>query len=200
MMTRDQFVEYLEWEDTPYDCLSGEELYGYLTGLALFTRQPDDKAILEGLWREDGWKPPNFHQHAEAEAFFWAQRDQVAANLAKGVCEIEMTVGVHCADWAQGMLFALELFEKEWAEFLRSDKAWLARPIRAFEKVDLNDRESLIDRLSAHENLPSHVIAIYRHLRGLLFEMSDGLLLPKVGRNDPCLCGSGSKYKKCHGR
>jgi len=23
---------------------------------------------------------------------------------------------------------------------------------------------------------------------------------PKVGRNDPCPCGSGSKYKKCHGK
>jgi preprotein translocase subunit SecA len=22
---------------------------------------------------------------------------------------------------------------------------------------------------------------------------------PKVGRNDPCHCGSGKKYKKCHG-
>jgi uncharacterized protein YecA (UPF0149 family) len=24
--------------------------------------------------------------------------------------------------------------------------------------------------------------------------------LPKVGRNDPCHCGSGLKFKKCHGR
>ncbi|MDH3213483.1 MAG: SEC-C metal-binding domain-containing protein [Myxococcales bacterium] len=23
--------------------------------------------------------------------------------------------------------------------------------------------------------------------------------VPKVGRNDPCPCGSGKKYKKCHG-
>jgi preprotein translocase subunit SecA len=23
---------------------------------------------------------------------------------------------------------------------------------------------------------------------------------PKVGRNDPCYCGSGKKYKKCHGQ
>lgn len=23
---------------------------------------------------------------------------------------------------------------------------------------------------------------------------------PKVGRNDPCPCGSGQKFKKCHGR
>jgi len=23
---------------------------------------------------------------------------------------------------------------------------------------------------------------------------------PKLGRNDPCHCGSGKKYKKCHGK
>jgi len=23
--------------------------------------------------------------------------------------------------------------------------------------------------------------------------------IPKIGRNDPCLCGSGGKYKKCCG-
>jgi preprotein translocase subunit SecA len=28
---------------------------------------------------------------------------------------------------------------------------------------------------------------------------SDGANLAKVGRNDPCPCGSGKKYKKCHG-
>ena len=24
--------------------------------------------------------------------------------------------------------------------------------------------------------------------------------VPKVGRNDPCPCGSGEKYKNCHGK
>jgi len=24
--------------------------------------------------------------------------------------------------------------------------------------------------------------------------------VPKVGRNDPCPCGSGKKYKQCHGQ
>jgi preprotein translocase subunit SecA len=31
----------------------------------------------------------------------------------------------------------------------------------------------------------------------------DGLNLPegmRVGRNDPCPCGSGKKYKQCHGK
>jgi preprotein translocase subunit SecA len=27
-----------------------------------------------------------------------------------------------------------------------------------------------------------------------------GDALPKVGRNDPCPCGSGKKYKQCHGK
>jgi preprotein translocase subunit SecA len=29
-------------------------------------------------------------------------------------------------------------------------------------------------------------------------EMVNGY--PKVGRNDPCPCGSGKKYKSCHGK
>ena len=31
------------------------------------------------------------------------------------------------------------------------------------------------------------------------FADSWGKNLPKVGANDPCPCGSGKKYKKCHG-
>jgi preprotein translocase subunit SecA len=30
--------------------------------------------------------------------------------------------------------------------------------------------------------------------------MPDTTEMPKVGRNDPCPCGSGKKYKQCHGR
>ena len=30
--------------------------------------------------------------------------------------------------------------------------------------------------------------------------MPDVTDVPKVGRNDPCPCGSGKKYKQCHGR
>ena len=43
------------------------------------------------------------------------------------------------------------------------------------------------------------------HLKiGMLKELSDitrgNLETRKVGRNDPCPCGSGKKYKKCCGR
>jgi uncharacterized protein YecA (UPF0149 family) len=29
--------------------------------------------------------------------------------------------------------------------------------------------------------------------------VTSGASLPEVGRNEPCPCGSGKKYKKCHG-
>ncbi len=30
------------------------------------------------------------------------------------------------------------------------------------------------------------------------FTGSDEEEIPKLGRNDPCWCGSGKKYKRCH--
>ena len=31
-------------------------------------------------------------------------------------------------------------------------------------------------------------------------DLADLTQIPKVGRNDPCPCGSGLKYKRCHGK
>lgn len=36
--------------------------------------------------------------------------------------------------------------------------------------------------------------------RGERVVHGDKELMEKVGRNDPCPCGSGKKYKLCHGR
>jgi len=39
--------------------------------------------------------------------------------------------------------------------------------------------------------------AIYAHCKKKHHSPKEELQLPKVGRNDPCPCGSGKKYKKC---
>jgi len=39
--------------------------------------------------------------------------------------------------------------------------------------------------------------AIYAHCKKRHYSPKQELQLPKVGRNDPCPCGSGKKYKKC---
>jgi len=39
--------------------------------------------------------------------------------------------------------------------------------------------------------------AIYAHCKKRHFRLKEPLELPRVGRNDPCPCGSGKKHKKC---
>jgi preprotein translocase subunit SecA len=47
---------------------------------------------------------------------------------------------------------------------------------------------------------PAGVVAGASPVRTNLGPVSTaGASLPEVGRNDPCPCGSGKKYKKCHG-
>ena len=54
----------------------------------------------------------------------------------------------------------------------------------------LNDVQGKVDR-------------IYRQAVEVIAEPSptpSSAPMPRVGRNDPCPCGSGRKYKRCHGR
>ena len=55
----------------------------------------------------------------------------------------------------------------------------------------------VIDNRPGAGSMPAGVpevnLAVLRHAR---VEMGDE---PKIGRNDACYCGSGKKFKKCHG-
>ena len=42
-----------------------------------------------------------------------------------------------------------------------------------------------------------HVLRNRRLRRNMGIKLSPRKLLPKIGRNEPCPCGSGKKYKKC---
>ena len=48
----------------------------------------------------------------------------------------------------------------------------------------------------------SNVTYTHPNEDGSISQEGDALVavVPKVGRNDPCPCGSGKKYKTCHGR
>jgi AraC-like DNA-binding protein len=70
------------------------------------------------------------------------------------------------------------------------------------EPIDAERREQLIVGVAAG------VTAIYRHFephrrlaaRSARESATYRRALPKTGRNDPCPCGSGKKYKQCCGK
>lgn len=65
----------------------------------------------------------------------------------------------------------------------------------------LNAKRRMTERGPLVELSPSDGMRL-SHLENLKSELMTEIVtsqLSKVGRNDPCPCGSGKKYKKCHG-
>jgi uncharacterized protein len=123
----------------------------------------------------------------------------------------------HANDWANGFLRGMELRKAEWAALLDDEEhgGWVV-PILALahehdpdpemrpykEPIGAEAREKLIVGAAAG------VMGIYHHFEAqrLLETKLYGnaatfrRTLPKIGRNDPCPCGSGKKFKQCCGR
>ncbi|MDR0486624.1 MAG: YchJ family protein [Treponema sp.] len=96
---------------------------------------------------------------------------------------------------------------RDWSE----KSTWLGLKIVSAEKGGFNDSEGTVEFEALYENgglkETHHERARFKKENGeWLYD--DGHLVvhpvvrtaPKVGRNEPCPCGSGKKYKQCHGR
>jgi SEC-C motif-containing protein len=96
---------------------------------------------------------------------------------------------------------------KEWSE----KSKWLGLKILSVEKGAASDTEGSVEFEAIYE---SNSLKDVHHEKAQ-FKKQDGKWLydegdivpktivrssPKIGRNDPCPCGSGKKYKFCHGR
>jgi SEC-C motif-containing protein len=96
---------------------------------------------------------------------------------------------------------------KEWAE----NADWLGLEIIRCEEGGPDDETGLVEFKARYsqdgEEITHHEVSNFRKTDGRWyfeegFPARDTYVRPgpKVGRNDPCPCGSGKKYKKCCGR
>ena len=117
-------------------------------------------------------------------------------------------------DWANGFLRGMELRKKDWASLL-GDEQHGGSLVPIFALAHENNPDPAMrpykEPISAErrEDLIVHAIAgvtrIYRYFdaQRSLEEQSPGntttflRTTPKIGRNDPCPCGSGKKFKQC---
>jgi uncharacterized protein len=120
-------------------------------------------------------------------------------------------------DWANGFLRGMELRRTEWGALLSDEEhGGCLVPILALahehdpdpemrpykEPITAEAREKLIVGAAAG------VTGIYRYFEAQrlvenhLFGKAATVrrVTPKIGRNDPCPCGSGKKFKQCCGR
>lgn len=111
--------------------------------------------------------------------------------------------------WAYGFVEGMRLCWNDWQPLLSTSqgKAWF-RPIALLGEDDFSaDQDELTKtpalRAELALQIPQAVLDIHAHwlpLRLAVFERQVAKSMqPKVGRNEPCPCGSGKKFKKCCG-
>jgi uncharacterized protein len=114
--------------------------------------------------------------------------------------------------WAYGYMTGIDLQRQNWKAFFdEPDSAEVLRPIYLLGAVDVTPEEEELTKTPAQrEELSNQITAsvawIYRFWQPYRRAMAERSIATsfqrehsKVGRNDPCPCGSGKKFKKCCG-
>lgn len=96
---------------------------------------------------------------------------------------------------------------REWSE----NTTWHGIDIVSVDRGGVDDDEGVVEFIASYEldgqDLQHHERATFKREDGR-WMFVDGRVIgrdpyrretPKVGRNDPCICGSGKKFKKCCG-
>lgn len=120
--------------------------------------------------------------------------------------------GVPGRRWARGFMRGVELRRRPWGELFTDENEGqlLTIPLVAgeidpgFPAEDVSDEkaEQLISWMAAGAGRAYRHFAEQRRAgaRATREEKTVRRRVPRVGRNDPCPCGSGKKYKQCCGR
>lgn len=103
-------------------------------------------------------------------------------------------------------------FDRKGIEEWSRDTDWAGLEIVSSEKGGPGDETGKVEFIAKYredgEEKKHHELATFVKINGSWY-FEDGRTPPvkqyrsegpKVGRNDPCHCGSGKKFKKCHGK
>jgi uncharacterized protein len=205
-----------DWDD---DCMMLTELDGFIAGILVCPALIMPNEWLPAVWAgeaEDA--PPAFDDIKKVEALIKLVLDHYNAtigDLDAGRYEPLFDYDPRHDEtlweiWMGGFDRAMALRPDSWMAFSDSDEAGRAAMGGLVLLADIANGESRlpkaeVDRLTeaAPDLIVEWVDALY--VRRPVPTITTGSAGParkgeKVGRNDPCLCGSGRKYKMCCGR
>ena len=195
----------------PDDCMLLSDLDGYLTGLVLCPEGIPPAEWLPVIWGGIEAGPP-FEDPLDVQDFtvmLEARHAEVARDLGRGKVRPMFDVDPRNGEllwepWIDGFATAMDLRAESWAAV--ADDASVADALGylttliavADDSTDLPSDEinALYD--GAAEGIPLRIAALYAWRAGQGTAVVANAPT-KVGRNDPCPCGSGKKHKKCCG-
>ena len=221
----EELEEFLLSEAVSDEAMSLDMLDGFLTALAVgpVNMRMDD--WLHHVWggREN---PPHFETMDQAQriiGFIMRHMNGIIWSLQHDPDTFDPMLDTRTVmddpkeyldgeSWAYGFMEGLELCRKDWQPLFEDPAAGDAlRPIYLLGAGKVTpEEETLTETPAQREELSLQITAsvamIYRYwlpLRKAVYErvVAENYQRQhtKVGRNDPCPCGSGKKFKKCCG-
>jgi uncharacterized protein len=195
------------------DVMTLAELDGFLTALAIGPEGIEADEWLPVIWNDDA--PPQFAEDAQEKAVLRAivsRHNDILRAVVAGVCDPIFDVGDAPLpeSWAVGFMTGAGLRIDAWRRLFESEEDdTIAYPILAFCEdeageplFDLSDRDRKFLIANAPELIAQAVLDIADYWKREADPPPPAVPVrtgPKIGRNDPCPCGSGKKYKKCCG-
>jgi len=218
---------FLMSDATPESAMDVSTLEGFLTALVIGPRMVPPSQWLPWVWDFDHGRADvefaDIGQANEMIGLVMGLMNRIADTFADDPASFEpvfMREAVWgAAEWCEGFLAATQHFDAEtwaalWArdaftELGKADRVGLVTPFMRLGDdtgFDITKREGDAERWVAAV-VPS-LVGIHRfwaERRGLEAptRYSPSTVrreTPKTGRNDPCPCGSGQKFKKCCGQ
>jgi uncharacterized protein len=196
------------------------ELDGFLTGILVC---PD--LIMPGEWLPFVWggdpenrdTMPAFEDIREFDAFcklVIKHYNGIGLNLDRGPGHVSPIYDIDDRNgdvlwelWIAGFAKAMKLRPGSWVKIAESgNDAAVAALASIVAFIEIDNRESAFPKekieeliLRAPQMIPSCIDALYAWRAGRDMPKPPVAVHAKTGRNDPCHCGSGRKYKKCCG-
>jgi len=205
------------------------ELDGYLTGVIVTPQTPPIRLHkwVAGLWSEDetifddtavmrAVLDPVIERHNAITAEIDRSLDRLEAEK---ICDYQPLFRVDDGKpghdsvrlWARGFWKAMALAPDTWSALVEGERSQrLIHPFTGFFEpdghppFDVDKPDNLNEILDEDAALIPQTILVLRKLARMRFaKQSAPVDIPrpgKIGRNDPCPCGSGAKYKRCCAR
>ena len=204
----------------PGEAMLGSELDGFLAGVLVCPRLLAPSAWLPSIWGTGGPGASavfeNKEQAQSTLALVMAHYNSIAHALLDDRCRYNAIFDVDTRSddtlweiWIEGFARAVGLAPASWIGIANADKATRAAFAGMQALVDLANGTSLLPEPDATELtklapdlIPGWLEDLYagRPSARETAPSLTGWQGAKVGRNHPCLCGSGLKHKKCCGR
>ncbi len=193
------------------------ELDGFLTGVLLSPEPIPQAEWLQSIWGIDDGSGPPFEDPLDVQWFvdaITARCNEIVRDLGRGKAQPIFDIDERNGDvlwelWIDGFAEAMALRPEGWTALADGEDDVAAGVAQLSVLIGIARNETSLDSMEinalqarAHVDLAAiiprlHATGLDR--RGAASALPVKTTVAKIGRNDPCRCGSGKKSKRCCG-